>query len=69
MGGGASITNGECVRRRFVWLGTSKVQILKQRASVTSALSSRGYEEDGFTGTGGQVGWQVVHIRSHKWAS
>lgn len=36
---------------------------------MTSALSSRGYEEDGFTVTGGQVGWQVVQVRSHKWPS
>lgn len=48
------------------WLGASKVQMPKNRAAVTSALSSREYEEDGFTVTGGQVGWRGVHVRSHK---
>lgn len=54
------------MRSRFSWLGTLQVQISKQRASVTSAPSSREYEEDGFTVTGEQVESGVVHIRSHK---
>jgi len=60
------ITNGEWVRSRFSQLGTLQVQISKQRASVTSAPSNREYEEDGFTVTGEQVEWRVVHIRAHK---